>query len=123
MSKEQILAELPKMKEGLNYALQMMRTVRDMIEREVAPALPEIRAKFESVGRELRGVRAGHAGDNQTPIVYVDPAGDAPFGETPEEKEIIAWLDKTIREKTGVGARIERGRGAVGAAGAPAGKG
>ena len=117
MSKEKILAELPRMKSELNYALQTMRSVSAMIEKELAPAIPEIRAKFEGVGRGLRGVRAAHAGDNQTPVVYVDPDGDAPFGATPEEKEIIAWLDMTVKEKTGVGARIELGRGAPGGKG------
>jgi hypothetical protein len=117
MSKEKILAELPRMKSELNYALQVMRPVTAMIEAEVATLAPEIRAKFESVGRGLRGFRAAHVGDNQTPIVYLDPEGDAPFGATPEEKEVVAWLDKTVKEKTGVGARIELGRGAAAAGG------
>jgi hypothetical protein len=110
MSKEQIVAELAKMKEAFLYSLQAMRTVNGMVEAELALLVPEIRAKFESVGRGLRGLRTAHAGDNQTPIVFFDPEGDAPFGATPEEKEVIAWLDKTVKEKTGVGARIELGR-------------
>ena len=117
ISKEKILAELPRMKAELNHALQVMKTIDAIIEGELAPLLPEIRTKFESVGRTVRGMRAAHVGDNQTPIVYIDPDGDAPFGATPEEKEVVAWLDQTIKEKTGVGARIEPGRGVPGGKG------
>ena len=117
MSKEKILAELPRMKSDLDYALQTMRAVTAMIEEELPPLLPEIRAKLEGGGRTLRSVRAAHIGDNQTPIVYVDPGGDALFGAAPEEKEFLVWLDEAVKEKTGVGARIEPGRGV------PAGKG
>lgn len=111
MSKERILTELSRMKEDLNYALQAMRTVDAMIEEALAPALPEIREKFEGVGRALRRVRAAHTGDNQTPVVYFDPDGDAPFGGTAEEKALVAWLDTTVKDRTGVGARLEPGRG------------
>ena len=111
MSKEKVLAELPRMKEDLNYALQVMLPVCAMIEEGLAPLVPDIRAKFEGVGREVRRVRAAHTGDNQTPIVYVDPDGDGPFGETPEEKAVLEWLDAEVKERVGVGARIDPGRG------------
>ncbi len=117
MSKEKILAELPRMKEDLNYALQEMLPVCAMIEEGLAPLLPEIRAKFEGVGREVRGVRAAHTGDNATPIVYVDPDGAGAFGELPEEKAVLEWLDAAVKERVGVGARIEPGRGAAPAKG------
>jgi hypothetical protein len=116
MSKDRILADLPRMKEDLNYALQRMLPICEMIEEDLRPFLPEIRSKFESVGRAVRRLRAAHVGDNQTPIVYVEPEGDAPFGESPEEKAVLEWLDKEIKERVGVGAKLEPGRGVPAAA-------
>jgi hypothetical protein len=106
--REKILAELPRMKIDLDYALQTMKTVTGWIEEELKGVLHEIRARFEEAGRPIRTVRAAHTGNNQTPIVYVDP--EEPFGTTPEEKGLLAWLDEFTREKTGVGARVALGR-------------
>lgn len=117
MSKEKIVAELPRMKEDLNYALQVMLPLCAMIEEDLRPLQPEIAAKFQEVGRAVRRLRAAHVGDNQTPIVYVDPNGEGAFGGTPEEKAVLDWLDKEVKERIGVGAKIEPGRGASGGKG------
>jgi len=109
MSKEQILAELPKLKEDLVYALQRLHPLTKMIEKELAPFEPELRAKFESVGRGLAGVRAAHTGDHRTPVVFVKPAGREPFGTTPDEQAIIDWMKKEITERSGIAAQIEPG--------------
>jgi hypothetical protein len=113
MSKDEILAELPKLKEDLVYAIQRMQPLTKLIERELAPLVPEIRAKFESVGRELAGVRAAHTGDHRTPIVLVQPAGKETFGGTAEEQAVIDWLKKEVMERAGVAAGIEPGWGAA----------
>jgi hypothetical protein len=116
MSKDRILADLPRMKEDLNFALQRMLPICTMIEEDLRPFQSEITARFQEVGRGVRRVRAAHVGDNQTPIVYVEPEGDGPFGESPEEKAVLEWLDKEIKERVGVGAKIEPGRGVPAAA-------
>jgi hypothetical protein len=105
------------MKDDLVYALQAMLPVCAMIEEGIAPLLPDIRAKFEEVGREVRSVRAAHTGDNATPIVYIDPEGADGFGGTAEEKAVLDWLDAAVKERVGIGARLEPGRGVPAAKG------
>ena len=112
MSKEEILAELPKLKEDFVYALQRLRPIADLIEKEAQPLLPQIEAKFAEVGRKVARVRCAHAGDHRTPVVYVQPEGKEIFGAVPEEAAVVEWLKKEITEKIGVAAEIEPGWGA-----------
>ncbi|MFN0149227.1 MAG: hypothetical protein ACKVU1_00780 [bacterium] len=109
MSKEEIVAELPKLKEDLVYALQRLNPIGKMIETELAPFVPEIRTKFESVGRALEGVRVAHNGDHRTPVVFVKPAGGEVFGANADEQAVIDWFKKEITERTGVASEIEPG--------------
>jgi len=109
MSKEEILAELPRLKEDLVYALQRLLPLTKLIEKEIAPLVPEIRARFESAGRSLAGVRAAHTGDHRTPVVFVKPEGREPFGANAEEAAIIDWFKKEITERAGVASEIEPG--------------
>jgi hypothetical protein len=112
MSKEEILAELPRLKEDLVYALQRLYPLTKMIEKELEPLVPEIRAQFEAAHRTLGGLRVAHTGDHRTPVVFVKPAGLEPFGAIEAEQAVIAWLKKEVLERTGVSADIEPGWGA-----------
>lgn len=109
MGKEEILAELPRLKEDLVYALQRLEPIARMIDRELAPFVAELRAKFGEVGRELAQVRTAHKGDHRTPVVFVQPKGKEPFGGTPEEKAVVDWLQAQIKERVGVAGQIEPG--------------
>lgn len=91
------------MKKGLDYALQTMKAVTAMIEEELLEFLHEAEALCGEKGFQLKGMRAAHAGDSQTPIVYVRLEGPT------DKKELLARLDQALRERIGVGVRSERG--------------